>query len=176
MYFWWMIIGFQLVWFACAWGISHHYPLLPLLLSMVYLNTFMSKQSDKKIAYLFLGKFLLCGLIADSLISGLGLMTYMSAYPSPFAWLQPWWLSLLWLCFAVSAKSSFSWLEQRRSLAVALGMIAGPIAYLSGQKFGVFIDIHPLGFALLSVFWGAIMWLLVKQLPSLPNHLQYKHQ
>ena len=148
-----MIIGFQLVWFACAWGISHHYPLLPLLLSMVYLNTFMSKQSDKKIAYLFLGKFLLCGLIADSLISGLGLMTYMSAYPSPFAWLQPWWLSLLWLCFAASAKSSFSWLEQRRSLAVALGMIAGPIAYLSGIR-GIY-RYPPLRFCSSQCFLGS---------------------
>jgi len=171
-----MIIGFQMVWFACAWGISHHYPLLPLLLSLVYLNTFMSKQLDKKSAYLFLGKFLIYGFIADSLISSLGLISFMNAYPQPFGWVQPWWLSLLWLCFAASAKSSFSWLEKRQPIAVILGIVAGPIAYLSGQKFGVFLDIQPLGFVLLSVFWGAIMWLLIKQLPSLPNHLQYKNE
>jgi hypothetical protein len=176
MYFWWMIIGFQVVWFACAWGISHQYPLLPLLLSLVYLNTFMSKQSDKKAAYLFLGKFLILGFIVDSLMGALGLMTFMSSYPQPLEWVQPWWLSFIWLCFAASAKSSFSWLEKRRLIAVILGVIAGPIAYLSGQKFGVFMDIKPLGFILLGIFWGAIMWLLIKQLPSLPNHLQYKNE
>ncbi len=169
-----MIIGFQIVWFGFAWGISHHYPLLPILLSLIYLNTYISKQPDKKVAYLFLGKVLLLGFIADSVIGLLGLMTYASPYPQPFQWLQPWWLSLVWLCFAASAKVSFSWLEQRRPLAVILGLIGGPVAYLSGEKFGVFLDIQNFGFVLIAISWGGIMWLLIKQLPSIPDHLQYK--
>ena len=172
MYFWWMILGFQAVWFSCAWGISHHYPLLPLLVSLVYLNSYISKQSPKKPAYLFLLRILLYGFLLDSTLGLLGFIVYESAYPKPLDWLQPWWMSLLWLSFAASAKASFFWLEKRLPLAVVLGAISGPIAYFSGQKLGAFIKLDTPGYAVLSFGFAVIMYLTIKALPKQQTPLQ----
>ena len=172
MYFWWMILGFQAVWFSCAWGISHHYPLLPLIVSLVYLNSYISKQSPKKPAYLFLLRILLYGFLLDSALGLLGFIVFESAYPMPFEWLQPWWLSLLWLSFAASAKASFFWLEKRLPLAVLLGAIAGPTAYFSGEKFGVFISINILGYALLSIGYGMILYLIMQAIEEQQTPIQ----
>ena len=162
MYFWWMILGFQAVWFSCAWGISHHYPLLPLIVSLVYLNSYIAKQSPKKSAYLFLLRILLYGFLLDSTLGVLGFIVFEAAYPKPIEWLQPWWLSLLWLSFAASAKASFFWLEKRLPLAVLLGAISGPFAYFSGQKLGVFIFIDIFGYALLAIGYAIVMYLMMK--------------
>ena len=164
MYFWWMILGFQAVWFSCAWGISHHYPLLPLIVSLVYLNSYISKQSPKKPAYLFLLRILLYGFLLDSALGLLGFIVYESAYPTSLQWLQPWWMSLLWLSFAASAKASFFWLEKRLFVAALLGAISGPIAYFSGQKMGAFISVDIAGYVLLSIGFAIIMYLVMKTL------------
>ena len=172
MYFWWMILGFQAVWFACAWGISHHYPFLPVIVSLIYLNSYISKQSPKKPAYLFLFRILLYGFLLDSTLGLLGFIDFESPYPDPLQWVQPWWMSLLWLSFAASAKASFFWLEKRLPLAVILGVISGPLAYFSGKKFGVFISIDFFGYVFLSIGFAVIMYLIMQSLKKQNTPLQ----
>jgi hypothetical protein len=172
MYFWGMILGFQVVWFACAWGASHHYPLLPIIVSLAYLNTYISKQVQKKQAYLFLLKMLALGFLLDSILGFSKLITFASAYPEPFAFLQPWWLSLLWLCFAASAKVSFSWLENRQYVAVLLGALTGPIAYYSGVQLGAILQIQALGYVLLSAGWAGTMFILIRFIRKQASHIQ----
>jgi hypothetical protein len=117
-------------------------------------------------------RILLYGFLLDSTLGLLGLIVYESAYPKPLDWLQPWWMSLLWLSFAASAKASFFWLEKRFSLAVILGALSGPIAYFSGQKLGAFITLDILGYAVLSFGFAVIMYLTIKALPKQQTPLQ----
>ncbi len=167
-----MILGFQVVWFACAWGASHHYPLLPIIVSLAYLNTYMSKQVQKKQAYLFLLKMLALGFVLDSVLGFFNLITFASAFPEPFTFLQPWWLSLLWLCFAASAKVSFSWLENRQSVAILLGAVTGPLAYYSGVQLGAILQIQTLGYVLLSAGWACTMFILIRFIRLQASHIQ----
>ena len=159
----WMIVGFQAVWFACAWGMAHHYPLLPILVGGVYLNTFIAKQPAKKSAYVFLAKVALGGFILDSLLGWLGLISFQSPYGHPFDWLQPWWMLVLWLSFGASIEYSFSWLKKTSAL-VFMGLLGGPVAYLSGQKIGgiIRIDLYAypfigLTFAIILPYYMAIL-------------------
>ena len=167
-----MILGFQVVWFACAWGASHHYPLLPIIVSLAYLNTYMSKQVQKKQAYLFLLKMLALGFVLDSVLGFFNLITFASAFPEPFTFVQPWWLSLLWLCFAASAKVSFSWLENRQSVAILLGAVTGPLAYYSGVQLGAILQIQTLGYVLLSAGWACTMFILIRFIRLQASHIQ----
>ncbi len=172
MYFWWMILGFQAVWFACAWGISHHYPLLPLIVGMVYLNTYITKQTHKKIAYLFLLKVLAMGFFLDSLLGLLGLISFQSPYPEPLKFLQPWWLSILWLSFGASAKASFSWLKNKPKLMLVLGGVFGPLAYYSGLQLGSFYFVEFLAYPILAVGFASIMFFMMKWVHQQDNNLQ----
>ncbi|KXI29934.1 DUF2878 domain-containing protein [Paraglaciecola hydrolytica] len=75
----------------------------------------------------------------------------------------PIWLLLLWLMFVVSLNHSLKWLSQISLFGVGLlGMILGPLSYLSAIKVGV------LNSSLTSTFFvllAAALWALL--LPSL---------
>jgi hypothetical protein len=161
----WMVIGFQAVWFACAWGIAHQYPLLPILIGLVYLNTFMSKQTDKKSAYRYLAKVLLMGFVLDSLLGLLGWLSFKSPYPEPLNGLQPWWLSILWVSFGASIRYSFAWIKSPVLLGI-LGLIGGPLAYYGGQKLGAFVHVELVGYIVLALSYAALIPYLVKTLPK----------
>jgi hypothetical protein len=161
-----MVIGFQAVWFACAWGVGHHHLLLPILIGMLYLNTYISNQVDKKNAYRYLLRVLIIGFIVDSLIGILGLITFESAYPPPFSWAQPWWMSILWLSFGASIRYSFGLLKQVY-WQVTLGMVGGPLAYFSGHAFGAFEEIQVLGYVFLAICYGLTLPYLIKTLPPI---------
>lgn len=167
-----MLLGFQAVWFACAWGIGNGYPWLPLIASLAYLGFYISRQTEKKWVYLFLLKIFALGFVVDSLISGLGLMIFQSAYPQPLEGFQPWWLSLLWLSFGASAKACFFWLEKRPFLALVLGAISGPVAYFSGLQLGAFVAIYWQGYILLSIAYAGVMILLIKLIRIQPSYVK----
>ena len=43
----WVILGFQAVWFSCAWGVSHAMPLLPISAAIIYLAVFFLFQKNE---------------------------------------------------------------------------------------------------------------------------------
>ena len=172
MFFWWMILGFQAVWFACAWGVSNNYPLLPLIVSLVYINSYMSKQTHKKIAYVYVLKIFAMGFLLDTLLGLLGFISFKSPYPTPFEFFQPWWLSLLWMSFAASSKASFSWLKDKPNILVILGAISGPFAYYSGLKLGSFNVLNFLAYPILAAGFASIMFLMMRLMRQQENTLQ----
>ena len=40
----WVILGFQAVWFSCAWGVAHAMPVLPISATIIYLAVFFLFQ------------------------------------------------------------------------------------------------------------------------------------
>jgi len=40
----WVILGFQAVWFSCAWGVAHAMPVLPISVAIIYLAVFFLFQ------------------------------------------------------------------------------------------------------------------------------------
>lgn len=160
----WILLGFQAVWFSVAWGISHEHPLLPIVIGLLYLNTYIRFEPNKSQAYQFLLKVAILGFVLDTNLGFFHVIEFLPAhrYPAPFAWIQPWWLSLLWFGFAASSKASFAWLIHRPVLTPFLGFIFGPIAYLGAAKFGVFSEISSWGLLIIGFFWAITLTLLVK--------------
>lgn len=169
----WVILGFQAVWFSCAWGVSHGMPLLPISAAVIYLAVFFFFQKNRQQAILFLAKTCLLGMVIDTILSATGLIQFHDAYPKPFEMIQPWWMTILWLCFGASFELSFTWLRNRPYVAFFLGSIFGPVAYYSGTIYEVIYLLQTIGLIALGLGWGLTMILMLRWLAPmlipLPN-------
>lgn len=78
--------------------------------------------------------------------------------------LLPPWLILLWLGYVAMAMTALDWLKNRFWLAVALGVIFGPMTYYFGAKLGAATVPGPEPAMLIAyaIGWGAYMALFVK--------------
>lgn len=155
-------LGFQIVWLACAWGIPNQHPELVILSSLIFLGHHFATCSEKLLEAKIILRVLILGFIFDSILGIFHLVTYHSSYQSPFDFIQPWWMTLLWITLGASVRISFKWLHQRLMLAALLGLTLGPVSYFSGEKFGALsIEQVSLCTAVFSIFWAAAMPLMM---------------
>jgi len=67
-------------------------------------------------------------------------------------------LLAMWALFATTINHSMAWLKDRYFLALILGAIFGPLAFIAGENLGavVFVD-RPKALAALALGWSALM-------------------
>lgn len=147
-------------WFACVLGAAHGMPWFgPLVVfALIALHLRLSKRAGPEMGLIL--SAVVIGLVADSLLVVSGLVSYPSGI-----WVDgmaPYWILAMWAMFATTMNVSFKWLRKRKALAVVLGAIAGPLAYLAGQELGAITFNQPtLAIAALAVIWAVAMPLLV---------------
>lgn len=153
-------IAFQIGWFACVLGGAHGWPWLGVFVTaaIVALHLYRAARPQAEAA-LILSSGLL-GFIADSLLTGMGLLHFPSGQFHPH--IAPWWMAALWMAFATTFNVSLRWLKPRSGLAALLGAVAGPLAYYGGAKLGGVSLIDPLA-SLIAVagVWTLAMPLLL---------------
>lgn len=120
------LLGFQCCWWLCAlagnWGATGAFVLL---LTHLALHPWPRHEA---------ATIVLCGLIgllADSLLAHSGILAFNTGFG-----LLPWWLVVLWGCFAATFNQSLAFLKNRLILAALLGGIGGPLTYLAGAELG----------------------------------------
>ncbi|MCK6445017.1 MAG: DUF2878 domain-containing protein [Planctomycetes bacterium] len=153
---------FQVVWFACVLGAANDALAVGLgvagaaLVAALLLSDARARD----------GWLVLCvgfgGFWIDTLEIALGVYTAPGA--RLFEAATPWWFVVLWAGFATTLCSSFAWALTRPWLAVALGAVAGPIAYLSGERLGALTLGEPKAraLAILAVAWALALWASIK--------------
>lgn len=147
-------------WFACVSGAANGMPWIgPLVvLALVTLHLHWSKRPGPEIRLLL--SAVMIGLVADSLLVATGLVSYPSGI-----WidgLAPYWILAMWAMFATTLNVSMKWLRNRVSLAIVLGAVFGPLAYLAGEKLGgITINNTVAAIAALAIIWAISMPLLV---------------
>lgn len=132
-------ILFQAGWLACVWpamdGDMFTGPLAIAGLVILHLGL-ISKPSNRRSELRLLIKVGLLGTLADTLLTGLGLVQYpTSAEAWPYM-LAPPWISALWVLFATLPAHSLSWLKGRPALGFLFGAIGGPLSFFAGQRLG----------------------------------------
>ncbi|MCE9593450.1 MAG: DUF2878 domain-containing protein [Planctomycetes bacterium] len=152
---------FQLLWFACILGAAreqHAYALGGAALCIGL--AFLISDSRRRDAWLVL-VVASGGFALDSAEVALGV--YRAAGPRLAEWATPWWFVCLWAGFATTLGSSFAWSLARPKLAIAVGAVAGPLAYVSGEKLGALELGEPRArsLALLAVAWAVALALCV---------------
>lgn len=145
---------FQVVWFACVLGAAHDEFALGIVIALAALGaSWWLSSSRRRDAWLALA-LAAGGFGLDSLEVALGVYTAPGARLAP--WATPWWFVLLWAGFATTLCSSFEWSLARPKLAIALGAVAGPCAYVAGERLGALTLGEPRfrALAVLAVAWA----------------------
>jgi hypothetical protein len=153
--------AFQLAWFACVLGGAHDKVAAGTLAvaAVVALHLALAPRPSPEARLVAIVTAI--GLVWDSLVISLGLMSYPAGMFAPGV--APLWILAMWALFATTLNLSMGWLKGRPWLAVAFGAVGGPLAYLAGNRLGG-VEMSEPALALLvqGLGWAAMMPLLLR--------------
>jgi Protein of unknown function (DUF2878) len=152
-------IAFQIGWFACVWGGANGWPWLGVAVTAMIAGRHVYRATRPKTEAVLIGLSGLLGLLADSLLTGLGLLRFPSGQLHPQ--FTAYWMIAMWMLFATTFNVSLRWLKPRLGLAALLGLVAGPVAYYGGARLGGVAFAEPLYLGLIAV---GIVWALAMPL------------
>ena len=144
-------IQFQAVWFLCIFGAAHQFELIAVLISAGIIAWALLASEHRAHDYRIILVGAVLGIVIDSALVSLDLITFKSSYWIDFS---PLWMTPIWIALALTLQSSMSWLSGRYMLAGLLGAISGPFAYWAGVRMGAgaFTDLTTTMICL-SVIW-----------------------
>jgi hypothetical protein len=131
---WANFIGYQLAWFIVVSAAGHERPWVALLPTLAFI-CWQLAASDRRVPDLqLMAAALGCGLIVDGSLSLFAWLHYAAASPALPPGGAPLWILALWMSFSLTMPRSLAWLQGRHVLAVLLGAIGAPLAYLSAAR------------------------------------------
>ncbi len=161
MHFWGNLIGNQLVWVCAVAGAGRglYWPALLAAGAYVLSQLLQSPHPvvDLKLIALAIG----CGLVVDGVAGASGRVVYAAGNAERA--LAPVWILALWASFAMTLTVSFAALQRRWRLAVLVGLLLAPLAYVSAARgFSSVSFATPAwqGIALLGIGWALALPLL----------------
>lgn len=151
---------FKIGWLSSVIGGAQQLPWLgPLAMFLIVaIHLFRATEPERELALVMLSGMI--GACFDSVLVAMNWVTYPSGLFLES--MAPYWIISMWMLFATTLNVSLRWLKGRYLLAAILGLIAGPLAYIGGEKLGgiLFVD-RTAGLVVLSIGWGLIMPVLV---------------
>ena len=153
-------IGFQVGWFACVLGAAIDKELLGMIIALGIVIYHVVAQADSINELKLVLVAVVIGFFWETWVLSLDILHYPS-HPEASFW-APHWLIMMWALFATTINLSMGWLKGRWVLAVFMGAIFGPLAFVAGEKLGavVFLD-STLSMITLAIGWGLLMPLLL---------------
>lgn len=157
MRFWTNIAAYQLVWFCAVLGAAHGHAwpgiVAALVFAIVHLYVSSLRSGDARL----IGCALLAGLLIDGGLGASGWAHYAADQSDALA---PLWILAIWLAFALTLNHSLAWLQGRALLAMALGAVGGPLAYLAAER------LHAIAF--MAPAWRGLLWLALAWAVAMP--------
>ncbi|MDC2889936.1 DUF2878 domain-containing protein [Psychrosphaera algicola] len=126
---------FNIIWFQVNWFglIAYQTYFVPISILSICLHLYLNKayrRADIKLALIVTAS----GCIIETLMIQLGIISF-----DQFALLLgflPFWLVVLWTCFALTLNHSMKFFAKHPLLAVICGSLFGPLSYLAGIELG----------------------------------------
>ena len=167
MKFWGNFIGYQIVGFSAVIGAGQGlwWPGVSAAAVFVLLHfaLCLQTQAQRAVDLRLMSVALVCGLIMDGGLARSGLAVYAAdplALPSGG---PPLWILSIWAAFALTLRHSMTFLLGHPLLALLLGAIGGPLAYLGAARgWGAIAFAEPRGMAIvaLAIGWAIAIPLL----------------
>jgi len=136
-------VAFQCCWFANVIGAASGFPWLGPLVTVLWLAVHLASLRSASGAGNVAAEMrvllaaIAIGWTADSALALAGFISFPEVAqlggPSPV------WMVALWACFAATFRHSLSWMRGRWLIAVVLGAVGGPLAYVGGEKLGAIL-------------------------------------
>ena len=153
-------IGFQIGWFACVLGAANDKELLGMIIALGIVIYHVVSQADSINELKLVLAAVIIGLFWETWVLNLGILYYPSQAEASF-W-APHWLIMMWALFATTINLSMGWLKGRWVLAVLMGAIFGPLAFVAGEKLGAVVFLDSIqSMIVLAIGWGLLMPLLL---------------
>lgn len=156
------IIGFQLGWFSCVLGAANQMPWLGPAVAVPILGWHLLNAHDIRAEFKLIALASLLGIVFDQALLWTGLLNFETSTRWP-PQLLPLWMMTLWLLFNTTLNVGLRWLRSNTVLAMVLGFVGGPLAYLAGAKLGAIeiID-RPVLLIVLGLSWALLMPTLLR--------------
>ena len=153
-------ILFQLAWFITIISAAKGMPYIGVAFTMIWMLLHLSIMEELRNTEIKLFLFAaILGYLLDSILVVTGFIAFpehtLLVGPSPL------WMVCLWLNLTATINLSLSWLEGRYLLAGALAAVAGPMAYVAGEKLGAITLFGNTAIFVVSIVWCLAMPLLV---------------
>jgi len=127
------LIGFQIGWWSCVMGVKNGLSYLgPIIMVIFLLLHYIFHPGDRVLEFKLIIIFALIGTLADSILAFSNVLKYNGGYLPYFA---PLWITAMWAGFTATVNYSMGWLKHKLFLQVLSGLVFGPLAYITGQKF-----------------------------------------
>lgn len=154
-------IAFQVAWFACVLGGANDQALVGTMVvgAAIALHLTLASRPLPELTLILVSAVI--GLVWDSAVVALGLMSYPSGNFAPGV--APYWIVAMWALFATSLNLSMAWLKGRTWLAAIFGAAGGPLAYLAGERLGGVQMPEPVAaLAVQALGWAVLLPLLTR--------------
>lgn len=167
MKFWSNLAGYQMVWFSAVIGAGHGlwWPGVSAAAIFVFLHFAVCRQppAQRAVDLRLMSVALVCGLIMDGGLARSGLADYAAGSLALPSGGPPLWILSIWVAFALTLRHSMNFLLGRPLLALSLGAVGGPLAYLGaarGWNAIVFAEPRWMAIAALVIGWAIAIPLL----------------
>ncbi len=128
-----LFVGSQGAWFACVLGAAYGWPWLGVLATALWIGVWAARRERPRADLAFLAIVGAVGWVVDSALVLYGAFGFPEAArlggPSPL------WMVALWIGFGTTLRALAPLLAMPL-VAVAVGALAGPLAYNGGVAFG----------------------------------------
>jgi Protein of unknown function (DUF2878) len=152
---------FQVGWFACVLGAARQLPWLGVFVVLAIVAWHLSQARQPKSEVILLLIALLIGGLFDQMLLSFNLVNYQ-AHGWSIA-VVPAWILALWAVFVTVLNVSLRWMRGKWLVAILLGAIGGPLAYMGAAKLGAAtLNAIPASYIALSVGWAILTPLLLK--------------
>lgn len=152
------MIGFNFAWFGLVYWGNIFIPVALLMLA-IHLLILSDNKNEAKLVLVIT----VIGVSIDSMLNYSNFFIFMGSGYTPF------WLIVLWACFASTVSHSLSFLKHSKLLQVSVGFFIAPLSYIvAGEKFNAVDFSYPLveTYLVLGVIW-ALLFIVIFLLKSL---------
>ena len=152
---------FHIGWLACVIGAASNMSLLGSSIAILLIALHLYRVTDFRAELYLVLAAAAIGFSWETLL----LSQHWLAYAGTAALgssLAPYWLVVMWALFATTINVSMAWMKGRWLLAVVMGAVFGPMAFIAGEKLGAveFID-NQRALIALSLGWAILMPLIL---------------
>jgi len=151
---------FHIGWLACVVGAASNMSLLGSTIAVLLIAVHLLRVANFRAELYLVAVATLIGFIWETLLLSQQWLAYAGS--SLGSSLAPYWLVIMWALFATTINVSMAWLKNRWLLAVVMGAIFGPMAFIAGEKLGAveFLD-NQRALIALSCGWAILMPLIL---------------
>jgi hypothetical protein len=163
MMFWVNLLGYQLVWFINVSSVAHGNPWLGVLASVTFVISQMLLSEHPTVDMRLLAVAVLLGSAVDGVLAASGSARYAAPSPALPPGGAPLWILGVWASFALTLNRSLGFLRARPLLALLMGAVGGPLAYLGAARGWQALAFHEpawRGLLLLALGWAVALPLL----------------